>query len=104
MNKHPLAHFVLQIYDAGQMIDVTTLSVALSGVSQFTGPHADLGTKSYRVVAADVLGWCADNGLLRMKGTWSDEANKFKGGPSFEFINFPPPKHAITALVEGLLQ
>ena len=104
MTKHPLAHFVLQVYDAGQMIDVTTLSAELSGASQFTGPHADLGTKSYRVVAADVLEWCVSVGILRMVGEWGDANNKHKGGPKFEMVGFPPPRHAVVGVINGLMQ
>jgi hypothetical protein len=79
--KHPLEHIVEAMAKSGKIIDVSILSVELSGASVFTGKDSTKGTKAYRIVAADVLSYMELEGRLERHGCWGN--NKEDGGPWF---------------------
>lgn len=67
--EHPLAPYVLELLSEHMLLDVSTLFVALSGATQFSGKYAARATKAYTVVARDVLESMVDFGTLMRDGS-----------------------------------
>jgi hypothetical protein len=61
---HPLHGAVVEIFRRDPHQDVTTLAIALSGCTGFSGKGAAKGDRAYRVVAEDVLGYMHSQGHL----------------------------------------
>jgi hypothetical protein len=79
--NHPLGSIVVEMAKRGEMLDVTTVSCALSGAAFFIGRHSKKGMNAYRIVAADVLGCLADCGVLHQNKPF--RAKPEDGGPYF---------------------
>ena len=89
--KHPLAPLVFELAEKDKIVDVTSVAAMLSGVTCFRGRNAAMGTKAYRVVAADVLCWMEKDGDLIQRQPWEDEKHPENGGAYFEIS---PNKYA----------
>jgi hypothetical protein len=78
MAIHPLAPFVLALFDAETTLDVTMVSVALAGALV----HPAKGRNAYRIVAADVLEWLYATGGVERYGH-ADPRFPERGGWSY---------------------
>lgn len=73
---HPLHNVVLKAFDGREVHDSTTLAVALAGATTLSGKGGPAGMRAYQRVAADVLGYMADQGVLIVDGEgWYRLAN-----------------------------
>jgi hypothetical protein len=80
-HTHPLEPIVLAMAERDEIIDVASVAPRLAGGLFFRGKAAGKGTRAYRIVAADVLGYMASAGRLVQHGDWG--AKPEDGGPFF---------------------
>jgi len=84
---HPLAGIVLDLAKNHRIVDVTDVAMAFSGNAIFRGKDSRKGRDAYRVVAADVLGVMAREGILEKHGARPISAD---GGVWFRLTSEEP--------------
>lgn len=73
---HPLASLVLDMLTCTTVVDVTDLAMALAGSMMYPAKCR----KAYRIVAADVLGYMWQQGVLERHGVVENPRRPEDGG------------------------